>query len=143
MPYDVLRWKTAHQTTLNSLLHRIDAEFDKSPRFNKWFTSPHASVYIRRTERSFGAAQRYSTIDLSNIEVQQHVRGIGYATNLIEGLERLSNIRGCILFVENVHNSELRRILAKRPNYHAIGHSFVRTIEPALIAGIERINAME
>lgn len=95
--------------------------------FRRWFNLPRIEVYIRINQRTIGG-KIVRTLELSSVEVEEHARGKGQFSRLLDGMIKLSSQRGEVLIVENVISDIVRGALLRRgfTDYQGNGANYAR-----------------
>jgi hypothetical protein len=95
--------------------------------FRRWFDYNYIEVYVRVNQRVIdGRAVR--TLELSNVEVQESMRGTNRFSRLLDGMMTLADQRGEVLLVENVISDIVRGAVLRRgfTDYQGNGANYVK-----------------
>lgn len=95
--------------------------------FRRWFNLPRVEIYVRVNQRHIGG-RIVRTLELSNVEVDEHARGKGQFSRLLDGMAMLARQRGEVLLVENVISDIVRGALLRRGfiDYQGNGANYVQ-----------------
>lgn len=130
MPYDPTRWKVYHEVAFQHLCGQIAKQYTKDGRWNLHFADRYIAVYLRRSVRFLPGPNdgllAYSTTELGGIEVQPEFEGIGFATRMLDFMERIADVHRYAFFIEQILNPAFERIVLKRPGYTASGRNLFR-----------------
>lgn len=88
----------------------IVTEFVNSTQRSMWLNLSNMEVYLRHSTRKING-ETHHFIDVANVLVYE--KGQGSFTAFIDFLESL----GVNIYVENVHNTRLRKWFEQRPGY--------------------------
>lgn len=88
----------------------------KSSFFNgrEWVYGKEGSVYVRVTKRLNLDHQMVHTLELSSIEIKSKHEGKGVFKSVLDVFEEFSQQSGYYVFIENVLNDKITRVLNKR-----------------------------
>jgi hypothetical protein len=100
---------------------------DRPGVFRRWFDYAYIEVYIRVNQRIIDG-QLVRTLELSNVEVQESMRGQHRFSRLLDGMMALARQRGESLLVENVINDIVRGAVLRRgfTDYQGNGQNYIK-----------------
>jgi hypothetical protein len=100
---------------------------DRPGVFRRWFDYNYIEVYVRVNQRAIDG-QIVRTLELSNVEVQESMRGTHRFSRLLDGMVTLAEQRGEVLLVENVISEIVRGAVLRRGfiDYQGNGANYVK-----------------
>lgn len=104
--------------------------------YRRWFDFNYLEVYVRVNQRVIDG-QIVRTLELSNIEVQESMRGQHRFSRLLDGMMTLARQRGEVLLVENVISDIVRGAVLRRGfiDYQGNGQNFISPADPQTTKG--------
>lgn len=95
--------------------------------YRRWFDFNYLEVYVRVNQRVI-EGQMVRTLELSNVEVQESMRGQHRFSRLLDGMMTLADQRGEVLLVENVISDIVRGACVRRGfiDYQGNGSNYVK-----------------
>lgn len=95
---------------------------------NAWLAEKHIQVYVRRSVRMI-EGEMVPCLDISSVEVDEDMRGIGIFTGFLKRFEEAAKEMGRPVYIESILVPRFANFLRRRGYVdHPIGNELVPTL---------------